>query len=201
MTLALHAADLQVGPAEKPGFECKEQGLIVTRVETDGKAECSGVSVGMTLIGFQTERLDATKLTWSKVKAFAAKAAPPHTYIFSNETTEIIPEGVPPTEEAATAEPAAEPATEPSAEVDAAVEPSAEPAAEPSAEVDAAVEPSAEPAAEPSAEDAAVEPSAESTREADAARADAAAAQEPDPDATPEPEAPAEEQADEQDQV
>eukprot|EP01043_Picozoa_sp_COSAG02_P050721 COSAG02_NODE_5247_length_4505_cov_1.758511_3_plen_184_part_00 len=183
MTLALHAADLQVGPAEKPGFECKEQGLIVTRVETDGKAECSGVSVGMTLIGFQTERLDATKLTWSKVKAFAAKAAPPHTYIFSNETTEMIPEGVPPTEEAATAEPAAEPATEPSAEVD------------------AAVEPSAEPAAEPSAEDAAVEPSAESTREADAARADAAAAQEPDPDVTPEPEAPAEEQADEQDQV
>ena len=77
ITFALHVAAVQVGPAENPGFECKEQGLIVTSVEVDGKAECSGVSIGMTLIGFQTERLDATKLTWSKVKAFAAKSAPP----------------------------------------------------------------------------------------------------------------------------
>ena len=101
ITLALHVAAVQVGPAETPGFECKEQGLVVTSVEVDGKAECSGVSIGMTLIGFQTERLDATKLTWSKVKAFAAKSAPPHTYIFSNETIEVIPEGVPPAAAAA----------------------------------------------------------------------------------------------------
>ena len=157
LTLALHFAALQVGPAETPGFECKEQGLVVSSVTPDGKAECSGISVGMTLIGFQTDRLDSSKLTWSKVKSFAAKTAPPHTYIFTNETSEI-PEGVPPTDVAAqsdTVVPQAEVAApaEPAAEVDAAAEPSAACAPEaddvPAPEPEPAPEPAPAPEPEP----------------------------------------------------
>ena len=154
LTLTLRFAALQVGPAEMPGFECKEQGLVVSSVTPDGKAECSGISVGMTLIGFQTERLDPSKLTWSKVKAFAAKTAPPHTYIFTNETIEI-PEGVPPTEVAAHGD-AVVPQTEVAAP------------AEPAAEADAAVEASAVRTPE---------------ADADAAPADPAPAPEPEPEA------------------
>ena len=72
-------AENSVCSQESPGFLCDER-LVVTSVENDGKAEGSGVSPGMRLIGFQTERLDGA-ISWEKVQDFVAKTVPPHTYL------------------------------------------------------------------------------------------------------------------------